>query len=161
MFWFESMLRDDYIEYFKDENSVYFTVTSKGKEYHEVYKNFKETLIWILALYSADVENYEEDFYYRATRGHPELEVTRVVDIFFQDKRKIEFRNIACDSMGGVLYSVDVNSLTPDELAIYMTMPFMSRMGGSFEDDFAESGKLREYYMRLYEITNVFRKENG
>ena len=47
-------------EYFKDENSVYFTVSSKGKEYHKVYKDFKETVNWVLALYSSDVENPEE-----------------------------------------------------------------------------------------------------
>ena len=46
-------------------------------------------------------------------------------------------------------YSVDLSQLTAEQCAILIIYPFWSRMGGSFEKDFQESGELRKWLIAL------------
>ena len=48
------------------------------------------------------------------------------------------------------MFECNIDELTADQLAVGMMFPFWSRMGGSFEDRFAESGRLRQFIMALY-----------
>ena len=48
------------------------------------------------------------------------------------------------------MFECNIDELTADQLAVGMMFPFWSRMGGSFEDEFAESGRLRQFIMALY-----------
>ena len=46
-------------------------------------------------------------------------------------------------------YSVDLSKLTAEQCAILIIYPFWSRMGGSFEKDFQESGELKKWLIAL------------
>ena len=46
-------------------------------------------------------------------------------------------------------YSVDLSQLTAEQCAMLIIYPFWSRMGGSFEKDFQESGELKKWLIAL------------
>ena len=46
-------------------------------------------------------------------------------------------------------YSIDLSQLTAEQCAILIIYPFWSRMGGSFEKDFQESGELKKCLIAL------------
>ena len=46
-------------------------------------------------------------------------------------------------------YSVDISQLTAEQCAALIMYPFFSRMDGSFEKEFQESGNLKKYLLAL------------
>ena len=58
------------------------------------------------------------------------------------------WRSIPRDADRGV-YSVDVSQLTAEQCGALIMYPFFSRMDGSFEKEFQESGRLKKYLLAL------------
>lgn len=53
---------------------------------------------------------------------------------------------------------VPIDQLSPQQLASKIIYPFCSRMDGSFEDEFAQSGELKTYLLALKEKINIEEK---
>ena len=115
MYWYSELLNKEFVDYFSNENSIYFTVTAKGKMYNDIYDKFKGT-IYQLMLLSDNGYNFKDIYH----------------------------------SIKGNVFDCDISSLSVDQLAVGLMFPFASRMGGSFEDEFAESGRLRQFILALY-----------
>ena len=54
-------------------------------------------------------------------------------------------------------YSVDVSLLSAEQCAVLIMYPFFSRMGGSFEKEFAKRGDMRKYLLALKEKIEVLK----
>lgn len=150
MRWYCGLLTDEFMEFFSNEESVYFTVSSKGRLYNKTYIKFVNTVDHIITLMGHDKisKNFEDSLYYQLK--DKDLYAYRLAESFFADNKRPHFSDVY-QSIRGNVYNCDIDSLTDEQLAVGLTYPFCSRMGGSFEDDFAESGRLRRFLLSLYE----------
>lgn len=146
MFWFSELLTKEFIDYFKSEESVYFTVTTQGKEYHKTFKKFKDTIDHLFLLLIAN--DFDDEHYNKHKEMSPDL--YKLSKGFFKEKRNLNYQEIY-HSIKGNVFECDIASLNADQLAVGLMFPFVSRMGGSSEDSFAESGRLREFILALYD----------
>ena len=144
MFWFSELLNKEFIDYFKNEESVYFTVTDKGKVYHEVFRKFSDVIHDLFMLLIAN--QVDDEHYNKYKEMEPELYETS--GGFVKEKRNLNWGEFY-KSIGDNVFDCDIASLSADQLAAGLMYPFASRMGGSFEDKFAESGRLREFVLAL------------
>lgn len=145
-FWFSELLKTEFIDYFKNKESVYFTVTNQSKIYHETFKKFRDVINDLFILFIAN--DVDDEHYNEFKKRNPEL--YEISHGFFKEKRNFNFSKIY-KSIGKNVFDCDITSLSVDQLAAGLMFPFMSRMGGSFEDSFAESGRLREFILALYD----------
>ncbi len=147
MFWFSELLKEEFVDYFKNEKSVYFTVTDQGKIYDETFKKFRTIVNDLFLLFIAN--NVDDEHYNRYKESAPEL--YELSGGFFKEKRNLLSLGEIYRSIGNNVFDCDIALLNADQLAAGLMFPFMSRMGGSFEDRFAESGRLREFILALYD----------
>ncbi len=149
MFWYSGLLTKEFVDYFSDENAVYFTETDSGKMYHDTFKRFRDAVrdLTALSLY----KSFEESFLSRITDKDEArfLYLRELAEPFFGDERRPDFTEVY-HSIKGNMFECNIDELSADQLAVGMMFPFWSRMGGSFEDEFAESGRLRQFIMALY-----------
>lgn len=64
MFWYSGLLEKEFIDYFKNEDSIYFQVNGKGKIYNETYIKFYNTVQRLLTF-----SNYDNDIYHSMLRN--------------------------------------------------------------------------------------------
>lgn len=148
MFWYSELLKKEFVDYFSDEDSIYFTVTAKGKIYNDIYDRFKKTVDWLLCFANYDNDCcFEDTLYYMI--DDKEDDIYKLAEAFFKREKRPDFKRIY-HSIQDNVFNCDIESLSTDQLAVGLIFPFASRMGGSFEDDFAESGRLREFVLTLY-----------
>ncbi len=150
MFWFSELLKEEFIDYFKNEEAVYFTATSQGKIYHETFRKFSDTIDKLNLLFIANEADDEHYNKYKVS----ESELYELSGGFFKEKRELINLNKIGEiyrSIEGNVFECDIASLSADQLAVGIMFPFASRMGDSFEDRFAESGRLREFVLALYD----------
>ena len=149
MFWYSGLLTKEFIDYFSDENSIYFTVNSSGKIYNDTFNKFRDAVLYLTAF--SQWENFEDSLYYHIKDKDEEffLYLSELADPFFGDERRPDFTEVY-HSIKGNMFECNIDELTADQLAVGMMFPFWSRMGGSFEDKFAESGRLRQFIIALY-----------
>ena len=150
MFWFSELLKEEFIDYFRDDKIVYFTVADNVKIYHETFKKFSDTIDKLNLLLIAN--DADDEHYNKYKESEPDL--YELSGGFFKEKHNlISLGKIGeiYRSIGDNVFECDIASLNADQLAVGIMLPFASRMGGSFEDRFAESGRLREFLLALYD----------
>ena len=149
MFWYNGLITKEFIDYFGNEDSIYFTVKSSGKIYNDTFNEFKNVVQHLTAFSQWD--NFEESLYYKIKDKDEELfsYFRNLAEPFFSDERRPDFKDVY-HSIKGNMFECNIDELSNDQLAVGLMYPFWSRMGGSFEDRFAESGRLRQFIMALY-----------
>lgn len=146
MFWYSGLITEEFVQYFKNEDAIYFTVNSKGRLYNDIYLKFNSTVQHFIAFINSD--KFEENLYYGIKDEYPDLH--KLAESFYNDKNRPDFNEVY-HSIKGNVFDCDLDSLSADQLAVGLIFPFASRMGGSFEDEFAESGRLRQFVLALYD----------
>ena len=145
MHWFSSLITKEFVEYFENKDSVYFTVNCGGKTYNETYLKFNKTVECLFVMLNA--ESFEDCiFSFIEDKDSYEYKLAKA---FYQDTEIPVFSKVF-RSINGNVFDCDLESLSPEQLAIGLMFPFANRIGGSFEDKFAESGRLREFVLALY-----------
>ena len=149
MFWYSKLLTDEFVNYFSNEDSIYFSVSSKGKLYNDTYYKFRETVNQILGFYNSD--SFEESLYCRLNDNEY---LYKWAETFYADENRPNFKDVY-HNISEVVFNckADINALSTNELAIGLIIPFASRMGRSSEDEFAEIGRLRKFFLALYKKT--------
>ena len=70
-----------------------------------------------------------------------------VRDVTFSTSREMQVT--VWQSIGSDRYAVDTELLTAEQCALLIMYPFWSRMDGSFEEHFYNSGRLKKYICAL------------
>ena len=120
-----------------------------------VYTRDKMKVMW----YKKLVENEAAEYFMNndiCTDDEAEQEISmqmlkmykRIVrDVTFSTSREMQFT--VWQSIGSDRYAVDTELLTAEQCALLIMYPFWSRMGGSFEEHFYNSGRLKKYLCAL------------
>ena len=145
MFWYGGLITEEFVKYFRDEDAIYFTVSSKGRLYNDIYLKFNNTVQHFLTFFIFD--KWEESAYYKIE--DKESYLYKLAESFYKHEKRPDFKEVY-HSIKGNVFHCDLEVLSADQLAVGLLFPFASRMGGSFEDDFAESGRLRQFVLALY-----------
>ena len=151
MFWFSELLDKEFIDFFTNEKSVYFTVTDDGRVYHKTFKKFSDTIDKLHLLLIAN--EFDEEHYNKYKESQNEL--YELSGGFFKEKRElITFSKLGdlYRNIGDNLFDCDIVSLTAEQLAIGLMYLFL-RMD-VLKDRFAESGRLREWILTMHDKAN-------
>lgn len=150
MSWYSALITKEYTDYFASEDSVYFSVSSKGKIYNETYVKFRETVQNMISFFCCD--RFEDSVYYKIKDTQSYL--YKLAESFYEDKNRPDFKAVY-HSIQGNVFDCDTERLSAEQLAVGLIFPFASRMDGSFEDIFAESGRLRQFVLTLREKSEI------
>ncbi len=143
-YWFSPLITKKYVNYFADENTLYYEEDGGKRKYDEMFLQFKKT---VDSLFLAEIAAPIPCHWTEIFKNEDEF-TYKTIEMFFRDKRRIVFSEIF-KSINESLWTVNVQTLSCDQLAVGILYPFTSRMGGSFEDDFAAKGRLRTFVMTL------------
>ena len=150
MFWFSELLNEEFIDYFKSEESVYFTVTGNRRIYHKTFNKFSKAIDNLQLLLIAN--DADEEHYNKFKENSPDL--YELSDGFFKKKTEIIILTKISEiyhSIEGNLFDCNVASLSAEQIAVALMYLFL-RMSDD-KDRFAESGRLREFVLTLYNKT--------
>ena len=83
MFWYSGLLTKEFIDYFSDENSTYFTVNSRGKIYNDTFNKFRDVILYLTEF--SHCENFEDSLYYYIKDKDEELfsYLSELAELFF------------------------------------------------------------------------------
>ena len=144
--WYSGLITEEFVKYFKGEDVIYFTVGCKERIYNETYLKFKNTVQLLGCFFNYD--RLEESLYYKT--ADKESYSYKLAESFYNDKKRPDYKNVY-HSIKGNVFDCDLEILSADQLAVGLMFPFAERMGGSFEDDFAQSGRLRQFVLALHD----------
>ena len=125
MKWYDSMISEEFVNYFCGENSKFYEICDNKVVYMPLFNKFKKTILQL---------TYE---HINAPNG------CRLSDYW----KSIEIE-------GKSQYEVDISILNDNQIAVLIMYPFWSRMGGSFEKEFLDDGRLKKYLSALYKKAN-------
>ena len=77
--------------------------------------------------------------------------------LFFDTKRKQKRGKIWQSVPNGEnrgRYEIEPENLSAEQIAVLIMYPFWSRMGGSFEKEFLDDGRLKKYLSALHKKAN-------
>ena len=83
MFWYSGLLTKEFIDYFSDENSTYFTVNSRGKIYNDTFNKFRDVILYLTEF--SHCENFKDGLYYYIKDKDEELfsYLSELAELFF------------------------------------------------------------------------------
>lgn len=152
MKWYDLLITDEFIDYFSKDNNTYYVDFKNKWEYvpQPLFKKFADTVTGITYAFERfkdssellSIEEKEPDIY-NAYINCKQLmpPIITLADIW----QSIEVKE------NGSPYQVDVKHLNPEQIAVLILYPFWSRMDGSWEIDFLDSGSLKKYLLELKE----------
>lgn len=149
MKWYDILVRDEFIDYFSDESNEFYRTCDGEVKYAPQFKRFCDVIYGITVAFN----RFRPSIYEHLKQTVPD--VYEGCD-FCKDKLPEEsladyWRSIDDGDKGK--YSVDRSTLSAEQLAVLIMYPFWSRMGGSFEKDFLDSGMLKQYLLALKDRT--------
>lgn len=148
MKWYDLLVTDEFVDYFSNDNNVYYEyIDDKGKyKPQPLFEKFiglvnEITLAFTLHDLSPKALCRVKDLYPIAYMIYAER-------LTPSDNLSEIYRSIKTEKNQS-MYQVDVDTLNAEQIAMMILYPFWSRMGGSFEIDFLESGDLKKYLLEL------------
>ena len=125
MKWYESMISEEFVDYFCDENSKFYEICDDKVVYMPLFNKFRNTILEITYRHLDAPEGCRLSDYWNSIKNE-----------------------------GQSHYRVDVSTLNDNQIAVLIMYPFWSRMGGSFEKEFLDDGRLKKYLSALYKKAN-------
>ncbi|MBQ2704995.1 MAG: hypothetical protein IJF58_05550 [Clostridia bacterium] len=153
MKWYHLLITDEFIDYFCNGSNIYYTDFKNKWEYipQPLFKKFIDTVTGITYAFARcgnsselflSTKEKEPDIYNAYINCKKTMPpVITLADIWQSIKV-----NKNCSP-----YQVDVKYLSAEQIAVLILYPFWSRMGGSWEIDFLDSGRLKQYLIELKE----------
>ncbi len=153
MKWYDLLITKEFLDYFSNDDNIYYTVVNDKEEYNPqpLLKKFADTVTGItyaFARYSNSSElllsmKEKEPDIYNAYINCQKLmpPIITLADIWQSIKIEENYSP----------YQVDIKSLNAEQIAVLILYPFWNRMGGSWEIDFLDSGRLKKYLLELKE----------
>ena len=150
MKWYDLLITDEFIDYFCNGSNIYYTDFKNKWEYipQPLFKKFADTvdgITFAFARYGNPPEWFllRNENIYNAYINCQKLmpPIITLADIW----QSIEVEK-NCSQ-----YQADVKDLNAEQIAVLILYPFWSRMDGSWEIDFLDSGKLKKYLLALKE----------
>ena len=144
MVWYDLLITDEFLDFFEQRNGNYAA--------YSTFQKFSDTVQGITLAFggypdSAEKHLETETDVYNAYKNCKGLLVEGVT--LAEIWRSIPLGDNKSP------YQVSVDVLTAEQIAVLILYPFWKRMGGSFETDFAESGKLKQYLHELVKKRSV------
>ena len=153
MEWYDLLITKEFIDYFTNENSVFYTAVDGRQKYdpQPLFRKFRDTVTGITyAFQRFDISDRSLLIIKEKTPD--------VYDAYINCRERMPFASSLMDfwhsiktEADGSRYDVDVKTLCAEQIAVLILYPFWNRMGGSWEIDFLDSGLLKQYLLALKE----------
>jgi hypothetical protein len=150
--WYEILVENEFADYFINNNSFLQDAAEKRKA-DEMLNGYSEII------YGATIAwNFYDDIkkeQIRESLTNFSQNAVRSFDFccsqihLSQAKFLHEIWHSISTNANESKYCVDISHLTSEQCAALIMYPFFSRMGGSFEKEFQESGGLKKYLLAL------------
>lgn len=148
--WYEILIRQDFIDYFSNENNTFYKEIDGRKILEPQFQKFKD-IIYGLTSAGFHGQEYSFDFEFMIEKepnvylGYSYMASSKTLKISYLPD---VWRTIPKEKNRGH-YEIEPELLTAEQIAVLIMYPFWSRMGGSFEISFLESGRLKKYLSAL------------
>ena len=139
--WYELLLKEPYCSYLCSEE---FRVDSP------LFRAFRDRVVDGIVMGNLIFRMGGEDFQKRALSSLANADLASVSREYIRlaEGRSVDFGTLL--RRGQAFHQPhQYEKMPPEELAVRILYPFLSRMGGSFADAFAESGELRALLCQL------------
>lgn len=142
--WYEILIEDEFINFFTDPNMQLY-VSADKKVPHYLFDKFREIVHGMTTACSFG-ESGRAMFEKSADRNPI---MVRAFNHYLETcpDGQNRFTNIWRTMEDH--YEQDPETLSVEQIAVLILYPFWSRMGGSFEEEFAEDGRLGKYLLAL------------
>ena len=140
MKWYDLLITNEFMDYFCNDGNVYYNATAENCGYipEPLFKKFIDTVNGItLAL---------------TQPGFSLIKDSVLFNVYMTCQTVVPHGISLSDIFHSILpspYQADIKHLNAEQIATLILYPFWSRMGGSYEIDFLNSGRLRQYLLEL------------
>lgn len=159
--WYEVLIRDEFVDYFCNEENAFYKVID-GREFLEPqFKKFKEIIHGITR--AAGFSSVPFFIYEHMIEAEPNLYLGYSYWTHYKILREGSLAKIwktIPNGKNGGHYEMEPELLTAEQIAVLIMYPFWSRMGGSFETTFLDDGRLKKYLLALKKKHLEATKEN-
>lgn len=152
MKWYDLLITDEFVDYFSDDSNIFYTKKDNAEHGYtpqSIFAKFVDTVNAIT--YAFQRLSLSNDFFLSSFKNKPVI-----CDAYIRCQNSMPetitladiWKSIKCDE-GDTPYQVDVKTLNAEQIAVVILYPFWSRMGGSWEIEFLDSGRLKQYLLEL------------
>jgi len=144
--WYEILIQDKFVDFFKPHNMEVFRTTNGKGIFHPVFEEFRGIVLGMTSACSVGDWNRKEIGESLArSNPHEAVGYNHFLDTCPGGQgRFAEVWQTIQDP-----YETDVESLSAEQVAVLILYPFWSRIGGNFEIEFAQDGRLGMYLRTL------------
>ena len=154
--WYEILTENEFADYFIDNDPIVQGITEKQNA-EKMLDGLRKIVYGVTTAWNCHVSPTRKDhkWVYRDGLKYYSQIAVNAFDFCFSQihlskaKSLPEIWHSILNTPGESKYSVDLSQLTAEQCAILILYPFWSRMGGSFEKEFQESGELRKWLIAL------------
>lgn len=152
--WYEILIKKEFIDYFSDEENVFYKVVDDDIIKDGMFQNFSDVVNGITMAHShvqcGCADRYSEDNYFLKIPPYMYFGFRVACDGLLREQKTFkEILQLQPGSSIVSLYKLDPMSHSADKIAIMIIYQFWSRMGASNEIEFLESGRLKKYLLAL------------
>ena len=149
--WYKIFVEDEFINYFSDESNTFTIIKDGEKVLAPTFARFADIVIGVT--HACAVPTYPQYGLDRLKEKEPDIFRGFAFYREHQPSKDPEYlakiwRSIPRD-VNTLRNGVDLEKLNAEQCAVKLMYPFWSRMGGSFEIEFQESGNLKKYLLAL------------
>ena len=152
--WYEILVADEFIDYFSNDNNVFFTVENEKEILAPTFMRFRKIIYGITAAFSnqahadlraSDFRNAKE---YDALQGF-NFCIEQIASLNLNRYYLFDLFHSIPDDPNRSKYDIDTEELSAEQCAVLIMYQFWRRMGFSLETSFQESGELKKYLLAL------------
>ena len=154
MKWYDVLAEDRFLEYFSNQENEFYHLNEDGNPVlAPTFLEYKHIVRGMTIAWNCNALHYDFDKYKLHIDSVPadirygflccvdgEMEKGTALHNYWQSVK---------NKADGSPYSVDPELLTGEQIAVLIMYPFWSRMGGSFETQFLDDGRLLKYIKAL------------
>ena len=152
MKWYDLLITDEFIDYFSNDNSIYYTDFKNRVEYtpQPIFKKFIDTVIGITYVSA----KFDDDFMQHSSVKQAEPDIYSAYTLCKQSvshdfNLSDIWQSMKLEETIFSPYEIEIETLNAEQLAHLIIYPFWNRTGGSWEIEFLESGRLKKYLLEL------------
>ena len=148
--WYEVLIRDEFIDYFSNEENTFYKVIDGREILEPQFKRFKEIIIGIT--HAAGYSEVPFFIYEHMIEAKPNMYLGYSYWTHYKTLHEGSLSKILQSVPKGEnrgRYEIAPEHLSAEQIAVLIMYPFWSRMGGSFETNFLDDGRLKKYLLAL------------
>lgn len=154
MMWYEILLDDEFINYFGNDNNVFFTIEDGKEVLAPTFLRFSKIIYGVT---TAFVHQSNADFHaaiFQDIGAHDTLRgfnfcIEHISSLNLSRHYLFDLYNSISSSEGLSKYDIDPEELSAEQCAVLIMYQFWGRMGVRTETSFQESGELKKYLFAL------------